>query len=99
MLRPKAWEPLVRHPEASALILPLLVLGADDPARLPSRAPAPEGAGRGAARHRGGDHPGLRGRHPGFCASAARVWARRQREAPGRGAARDEGVIPVGHRT
>ena len=35
MLRPKAWEPLVRHSEASALILPLLVLGADDPERLP----------------------------------------------------------------
>ncbi len=35
MLRPKAWEPLVRHSEASAFILPLLVLGADDPARLP----------------------------------------------------------------
>ncbi len=35
MLRPKAWEPLVRHSEASALVLPLLVLGADDPERLP----------------------------------------------------------------
>jgi uncharacterized protein len=35
MLRPKAWEPLVRHAEASALIVPLLVLGADDPERLP----------------------------------------------------------------
>jgi uncharacterized protein len=35
MLRPKAWEPLVRHSEAGALILPLLVLGADDPERLP----------------------------------------------------------------
>ena len=35
MLRSKAWEPLVRHSEASALILPLLVLGAEDPARLP----------------------------------------------------------------
>ena len=34
-LRPKAWEPLVRHTEASALVLPLLVLGADDPERLP----------------------------------------------------------------
>ncbi len=34
-LRPKAWEPLVRHSEASALIVPLLVLGADDPERLP----------------------------------------------------------------
>ena len=34
-LRPKAWEPLVRHAEAGALILPLLVLGADDPACLP----------------------------------------------------------------
>jgi uncharacterized protein len=35
LLRPKAWEPLVRHAEASALILPLLVLGAEDPACLP----------------------------------------------------------------
>ena len=35
LLRPKAWEPLVRHSEASALILPLLALGADDPERLP----------------------------------------------------------------
>ena len=35
LLRPKAWEPLVRHSEAGALILPLLVLGADDPERLP----------------------------------------------------------------
>ena len=35
MLRPKAWEPLVRHSEASALIVPLLVLGADDPECLP----------------------------------------------------------------
>ena len=35
LLRAKAWEPLVRHSEASALILPLLVLGADDPERLP----------------------------------------------------------------
>ena len=35
LLRPKAWEPLVRHAEASALLVPLLVLGADDPERLP----------------------------------------------------------------
>ncbi|MBD0273708.1 MAG: YecA family protein, partial [Acetobacteraceae bacterium] len=35
MLRPKAWEPLVRHSEASALMTPLLVLGAEDPERLP----------------------------------------------------------------
>ena len=35
LLRPEAWEPLVRHAEAGALIVPLLVLGADDPARLP----------------------------------------------------------------
>ena len=35
LLRPKAWEPLVRRSEASALVLPLLVLGADDPERLP----------------------------------------------------------------
>ena len=35
LLRLEAWEPLVRHCEASALLVPLLVLGADDPARLP----------------------------------------------------------------
>ncbi len=35
LLRPKAWEPLVRHSEARALIVPLLVLGAHDPERLP----------------------------------------------------------------
>jgi uncharacterized protein len=29
-LRPRAWEPLVRHPEARSLIVPLLLLGADD---------------------------------------------------------------------
>ena len=34
-LRPKAWEPLLRHEEASALIAPLLVLGADDPEHPP----------------------------------------------------------------
>ena len=34
LLRAKAWEPLVRHSEASALIVPLLVFGADDPERL-----------------------------------------------------------------
>lgn len=34
-LRPNAWEPLVRHSEAGALVLPLLVLGAEDPERLP----------------------------------------------------------------
>ncbi len=35
LLRAKAWEPLVRHSEAGALVVPLLVLGADDPERLP----------------------------------------------------------------
>ncbi len=35
LLRPKAWEPLVRHTEAGVLMLPLLVLGAEDPERLP----------------------------------------------------------------
>ena len=34
-LRPRAWEPLTRHEEASALIAPLLVLGADDPEHPP----------------------------------------------------------------
>jgi uncharacterized protein len=34
-LRPRAWEPLVRHPEARTLIVPLLLLGADGPDDLP----------------------------------------------------------------
>ena len=34
-LRPAAWEPLVRHPEARTLILPLLLLGADGPEDIP----------------------------------------------------------------
>ena len=34
-LRPEAWEPLVRHAEASALLVPLLVLGAEDPSHPP----------------------------------------------------------------
>ena len=34
-LRPRSWEPLVRHPEASALFMPLILLGADDPERPP----------------------------------------------------------------
>jgi uncharacterized protein len=34
-LRPRAWEPLVRHPEARTLVLPLLLLGADGPDDLP----------------------------------------------------------------
>ena len=29
-LRPRAWEPLIRHSEAHVLMVPLLVLGADD---------------------------------------------------------------------
>ena len=39
-LRPRAWEPLIRHQEASALIAPLLVLGADDPEHPPFAGPA-----------------------------------------------------------
>jgi uncharacterized protein len=35
MLRAKAWEPLVRHAAAGVLMVPLLVLGADDPEHLP----------------------------------------------------------------
>ena len=31
----RPWEPLIRHEEASALIAPLLVLGADDPEHPP----------------------------------------------------------------
>jgi uncharacterized protein len=34
-LRARVWEPLVRHPEARTLMLPLLLLGADDPDDLP----------------------------------------------------------------
>jgi uncharacterized protein len=34
-LRPQAWGPLVRHPEARTLMLPLLLLGADGPDDLP----------------------------------------------------------------
>jgi uncharacterized protein len=34
-LRPRAWEPLLRHGEAGVLMVPLLVLGADDPDHPP----------------------------------------------------------------
>jgi uncharacterized protein len=34
-LRARAWEPLVRHPEAHTLMLPLFLLGADGPDDLP----------------------------------------------------------------
>lgn len=34
-LRPKAWEPLIRHKEARILMMPMLVLGADDPDNPP----------------------------------------------------------------
>ncbi len=34
-LRPHAWEPLFRHRTASALMAPLLILGADDPEHPP----------------------------------------------------------------
>lgn len=34
-LRPTAWEPLIRHRRAGVLIVPLLVLGADDPDHPP----------------------------------------------------------------
>jgi uncharacterized protein len=34
-LRPAAWEPLLRHPIARRLIVPLLVLGADNPDHPP----------------------------------------------------------------
>jgi uncharacterized protein len=34
-LRATAWEPLVLHPEARALIIPLLLLGAEDDDNLP----------------------------------------------------------------
>jgi uncharacterized protein len=33
-VRPQAWEPLVRHPEARTLMLPLLLLGADGPGSM-----------------------------------------------------------------
>jgi uncharacterized protein len=42
-LRPRAWEPLIRHAEAGVLMVPLLVLGADDPEHPPFGArPLPE---------------------------------------------------------
>ena len=34
-LRPKAWQPLIKHPQAKLLMMPLLVLGADDPDHPP----------------------------------------------------------------
>ena len=43
-LRPDAWGPLIRHSEAGVLMLPLLVLGADDPERPPFGARPPPGA-------------------------------------------------------
>ena len=43
MLRPKAWAPLIKHPEARVLMVPLLVLGADDPDNPPfGQRPLPE---------------------------------------------------------
>jgi uncharacterized protein len=39
-LRPKSWEPLIRHSEARVLMVPLLVLGADDPAHPPFGGPS-----------------------------------------------------------
>jgi uncharacterized protein len=38
-LRSRAWEPLLRHKEASVLIAPLLALGADDPEHPPFGGP------------------------------------------------------------
>jgi uncharacterized protein len=34
-LRPRAWEPLLRHRKAHVLVLPLVALGADDPDDIP----------------------------------------------------------------
>jgi hypothetical protein len=34
-LRATTWEPLIRHKEGQVLLVPLLVLGADDPDDLP----------------------------------------------------------------
>jgi len=34
-LRPKLWEPLIRHPDGRVLLMPLLVLDADDPDHSP----------------------------------------------------------------
>jgi uncharacterized protein len=39
-LRPRAWESLIRHGEAGVLMVPLLVLGADDPAHPPFGGPS-----------------------------------------------------------
>jgi uncharacterized protein len=40
-LRPKAWKPLIRHPDARVLMVPILVLGADDPEDVPFGAALP----------------------------------------------------------
>jgi uncharacterized protein len=39
-LRPRAWEPLIRHGEAGVLMVPLLVLGADDSEHPPFGGPS-----------------------------------------------------------
>jgi uncharacterized protein len=39
-LRPRSWEPLIRHGEAGVLMVPLLVLGADDSERPPCGGPS-----------------------------------------------------------
>jgi uncharacterized protein len=47
-LRPKAWEPLIRDPEARVLVIPLLILGAEDDDHPPFGAPPlPAGAVEG----------------------------------------------------
>src|SRR4028118_1087683 len=52
----RPWEPLIRHEEASALIAPLLVLGADDPEHPPFGGPPPPRGGVGG-RPRAGPAP------------------------------------------
>jgi uncharacterized protein len=39
-LRPRSWKPLIRHGEAGVLMVPLLVLGADDSERPPFGGPS-----------------------------------------------------------
>lgn len=80
-LRPRAWEPLIRHEEASALIAPLLVLGADDPAHPPFGGPAlPRDEMERLHAHGADIIPG--------CVIGIHAFWRRRRRPPGAGGAR-----------
>ena len=85
-LRPRAWEPLLRHAEASALIAPLLVLGADDPARPPFGGPS---LPRGEIERLHAEGAEV---IPRCVAGIHAFWGRRRRPPPGAGGARRRGV-------